>query len=65
MSQNVDLVFSFFLYICPCHISIFTFQIKKFTRNKVIINANSTSYDSLGCVLSISIIVKPIPITER
>ena len=39
-------------------------QMKKFTRNKINIIKRRISYDSLKCVVSISILAKPIPITE-
>ena len=50
--------------VYPWCIPISIFQMKLFTTNKLNMNINRTSYDSLLCVLSISMIIKPFPVIE-
>ena len=48
----------------PWYIPISIFQMNTITRNKINTHIKNTSYDSLRCLLSFSILVTHFPITE-
>ena len=48
----------------PWYIPLSIFQMNKITRNKINTHIKNTSYDSLRCLLSFSLLVKHFPITE-